>query len=92
MPRNPVVSQSAPKAIGPYSQAVWAGKKLLYCSGQIPTQRGEDKLIEGGIGEHTTQCLRNLEAVCAEAALNCFSSFSAAAVSPCARRHPARTK
>ncbi len=38
MKRQIVASEAAPKAVGPYSQAVWAGD-LLFCAGQIPLDR-----------------------------------------------------
>ncbi|HPH94665.1 MAG TPA: RidA family protein [Anaerolineaceae bacterium] len=68
MPRSPVLSPSAPKAIGPYSQAVWTGN-LLYCSGQTPIDPATGKLVDGGIGEQTRQAFNNLEAVVREAGM-----------------------
>jgi 2-iminobutanoate/2-iminopropanoate deaminase len=55
----------APKAIGPYSQAVIANG-LLYTSGQIPL-RADGTLVEGGIEEQTKQVFANLKAVLEEA-------------------------
>ena len=53
---------SAPKAIGPYSQAVaWNG--LVFLSGQIPLDPATGQLIEGGIAEQTVRVLDNLKAV-----------------------------
>lgn len=66
--RKPVTSPTAPKAIGPYSQAVWTGN-LLYCSGQTPIDPATGKLVEGGIGEQTAQAFNNLEAVLTAAGL-----------------------
>jgi len=58
-----VSTDSAPAAIGPYSQAVRLGG-LLFTSGQIPlTPAGE--LVAGGIEEQTRQVLTNLQAVLA---------------------------
>jgi len=58
-----VSTDSAPAAIGPYSQAVRMGG-LLFTSGQIPlTPAGE--LVAGGIEEQTRQVLANLQAVLA---------------------------
>jgi 2-iminobutanoate/2-iminopropanoate deaminase len=52
----------APKAIGPYSQAVaWNG--LVYLSGQIPLDPATGQLVEGGIAEQTVRVLDNLKAV-----------------------------
>ena len=68
MTRTSVSSSHAPKAIGPYSQAVWTGN-LLYCSGQTPIDPATGKLVAGGIGEQTSQAFNNLEAVLTEAGL-----------------------
>ena len=57
-----VSTDNAPKAIGPYSQAVvHAG--LVYCSGQIPLDPKSNALVEGGIAEQTERVLENLRAV-----------------------------
>lgn len=63
MSRDPVASPNAPKAIGPYSQAVWAGKKLLYCSGQTPIDPATGKLIEGDVHAQTLRVFANLKSV-----------------------------
>lgn len=57
-------TESAPAAIGPYSQAVRAGG-YLFCSGQIPLDPATGKLVAGGIAEQTERVLRNLEQVLA---------------------------
>jgi 2-iminobutanoate/2-iminopropanoate deaminase len=49
----------APKAIGPYSQAVEINS-TLYISGQIPIDPATSKLIEGGIEEQTEQVMKNI--------------------------------
>jgi 2-iminobutanoate/2-iminopropanoate deaminase len=67
--RNPVSSANAPRAIGPYSHAVWTGG-LLYCSGQTPIDPATVKLVEGGISEQTQQAFNNLEAVLKDAGLS----------------------
>ena len=56
----------APKAIGPYCQAVVHGG-LVYCSGQIPLDPQTMKVVQGGIEEQTRQVFANLFAVLAEA-------------------------
>jgi 2-iminobutanoate/2-iminopropanoate deaminase len=61
--RQPITAENAPAAVGPYSHAVRSGS-LLFLSGQTPLDPGTGKLVEGDIGEHTRQCLRNLQAVC----------------------------
>ena len=61
--REPVETADAPAAIGPYSQAIRHGG-LLFCSGQVPLDPGDGELVGGSLADETTQCLRNLEAVC----------------------------
>lgn len=61
--RRVVDASGAPDAVGPYSHATLLGG-VLYCSGQVPLDPESGELIEGGPGEQTTRCLRNLEAVC----------------------------
>ncbi|MFB7141603.1 MULTISPECIES: RidA family protein [unclassified Bacillus (in: firmicutes)] len=58
-------TNNAPKAIGPYSQAIIANG-LLYTSGQIPLT-ADGNLVEGGIEEQTKQVFANLKAVLEEA-------------------------
>lgn len=57
-----IATEAAPKAIGPYCQAVVHGG-LLYCSGQIPLDPATMKVVEGGIVEQTERVFANLEAV-----------------------------
>ncbi len=64
--REAITAEGAPSAVGPYSHAVRAGD-LLFCSGQTPLDPATGKLVEGDIGRHTEQCLRNLAAVCTAA-------------------------
>jgi len=64
--RRTVEAIGAPEAVGPYSHAVAHGN-VLYCSGQVPIDPETGKLVEAGPGEQATQCLENLEAVCAAA-------------------------
>jgi len=62
-----VVSTSqAPKAIGPYSQAVEANG-ILFISGQIPLDPLTGKIVEGGITEQTEQVMKNIGAILNEA-------------------------
>ncbi len=53
---------NAPKAVGPYSQAVEANG-TLYVSGQIPLNPATMQIVEGGIEEQTLQVLKNIGAV-----------------------------
>jgi len=57
-----IATDRAPRAIGPYSQAVRAGK-LIFASGQIPIDPSTGEFVAGGIAEQTEQVLRNLTAV-----------------------------
>ncbi|MDO4217682.1 MAG: RidA family protein [Bacteroidales bacterium] len=58
-------TDNAPKAIGPYSQAVLAGN-TLYISGQIPVDPATGKIPEG-ITAQTEQVMKNIEAILKEA-------------------------
>jgi 2-iminobutanoate/2-iminopropanoate deaminase len=60
--REIIKTESAPAAIGPYSQAVRAGG-LVFASGQIPLDPRTGSMVEGSIAEQTEQVLRNLTAV-----------------------------
>lgn len=56
----------APKAIGPYSQAIEANG-TLYISGQLPVNPESGQIVEGGIAQQTEQVLKNIEAILKEA-------------------------
>lgn len=60
--REIIATDRAPRAIGPYSQAVRAGN-LLFASGQIPIDPATGEFVAGGIAEQTEQVLKNLSAV-----------------------------
>jgi 2-iminobutanoate/2-iminopropanoate deaminase len=64
--REAIATVGAPKAIGPYSQAVRIGS-LLFCSGQIPLDPATGELVTGDIAAQTRQVFANLGAVLAEA-------------------------
>ena len=57
-----IQTENAPKAIGPYSQAIEAGD-FIYTSGQIPIDPLTGNLVEGGIEEQTKRVIKNLTAV-----------------------------
>jgi len=57
-----VHTNSAPSAIGPYSQAVVAGG-VVYCSGQIPIDPATGELVMGSVAAQTRLALNNLKAV-----------------------------
>ncbi len=60
--KRAIETLDAPKAIGPYSQAIVAGN-VVYVSGQIGLEPKTGKMVEGGIEAETEQVLKNLEAV-----------------------------
>lgn len=60
-------TDSAPDAIGPYSQAVWAGQFLM-TAGQIGLDPASGELVEG-LEAQAHQVMRNLTAVLEEAGL-----------------------
>jgi 2-iminobutanoate/2-iminopropanoate deaminase len=64
--RRGIHTDHAPKAIGPYSQAVVAAG-LVFCSGQIPLDPATGQIVAGDIGAQTRRVLTNLGAVLAEA-------------------------
>lgn len=64
-----ISTEKAPKAIGPYSQAVKIGD-FLYTSGQIPIDVNTGNVVEGGVESQTRMVLKNLEAVLKEAGLS----------------------
>ncbi len=65
---EPISTADAPKAIGPYSQAVAApAGRLVFCSGQIPLDPRTGELVKGTIEEETRRVMENLKAVLAAA-------------------------
>jgi 2-iminobutanoate/2-iminopropanoate deaminase len=71
MERSIVRTATAPAAIGPYSQAVivpiGGGKRMIFCSGQIPLDPATGALVDGDIAVQTARVLDNLGAVLAAA-------------------------
>jgi 2-iminobutanoate/2-iminopropanoate deaminase len=61
-----ISTSNAPKAIGPYSQAVEANG-MLFISGQIPINPETGKIVEGGIKEQTAQVMKNIGDILTEA-------------------------
>ena len=61
--RKTIHTDKAPKAIGPYSQAVRAGN-TVYFSGQIPLDPAIGELVTGDISFQTKRVFENLKAVC----------------------------
>ena len=66
MSREAISTDSAPRAIGPYSQAVRAGN-TVYLSGQIPLDPATGELVGGGFESETRRVFDNLRAVAAAA-------------------------
>jgi len=66
MNRAIVHTDNAPKAIGPYAQAIKVGN-FVYTAGQIPVDPKTGNFVEGGIAAQTRQVLENLKAVLAAA-------------------------
>ena len=62
MQKQIVRTASAPKAIGPYEQAVKVGD-FIYASGQIPLNPATGNLVENNITIQTRQVMENLKAV-----------------------------
>lgn len=60
--KDRVQTDNAPKAIGPYSQAIKANG-LVFASGQIPLDPQTMQIIEGGVREQTERVMNNLKAV-----------------------------
>jgi 2-iminobutanoate/2-iminopropanoate deaminase len=64
MPRQTVTTPEAPKAIGPYAQAVSATGRLVFCSGQIPLDPETGEIVGAGdVREQTERVMQNLAAV-----------------------------
>lgn len=66
MPRQPITTDQAPAAIGPYSQAVRSGRQV-FLSGQIPLDPATGQLVAGDIAAQTRRVFDNIKAVCAAA-------------------------
>jgi 2-iminobutanoate/2-iminopropanoate deaminase len=62
MPIETVATSGAPRAIGPYSQALRAGG-FLFTAGQVGFDPATGELVDGGIAEQTRQVLQNLRAI-----------------------------
>jgi 2-iminobutanoate/2-iminopropanoate deaminase len=67
--KETVSTSNAPKAIGPYSQAIRAGN-FVFLSGQIPLDPATGQLVEGTIQLQTERVLENMRAVLAAAGLS----------------------
>ena len=63
-----IATENAPKAVGPYSQAI-AANGILYISGQIPVVPADGSVPEG-IADQTRQSLKNIGTILAEAGMD----------------------
>ena len=64
-----ILSQKAPKAIGPYSQAIKAGN-FIFCSGQIALSPETGEIVSNDVTKQTRQILKNLKEVLKGAGAN----------------------
>jgi len=62
MSRKVVKSESAPAAIGPYSQGI-SWRDILFCAGQIPLDPSTGQLVDGDIRVQVLRVIANLRAV-----------------------------
>jgi 2-iminobutanoate/2-iminopropanoate deaminase len=67
--KKAIQTDAAPKAIGPYSQAVMAGN-MFFASGQLGIDPATGKLVDGGAKEQARQALKNIHALLEAAGLN----------------------
>ncbi len=71
MSRKMISTDAAPKAIGPYSQAVQVKSgTMTFLSGQIPLDPKTGELVQGGIEAQTERVMENLKAVLGESGLD----------------------
>ena len=105
MSRKIIATTNAPKAIGPYSQAVGCGN-TVYFSGQIPLDPATGELVGGDITAQTRRVFENLKAVCTAAGgslaqlarvgiyltdLGSFAAVNAVMAEYCTQPYPARS-
>jgi len=62
MTRRAISTTEAPKAVGPYSQAITT-HELVFCSGQVGLDPATGELVPGGLEAQVERVIRNLEAV-----------------------------
>ncbi|MEI6154417.1 MAG: Rid family detoxifying hydrolase [Deltaproteobacteria bacterium] len=59
-----IIADKAPRAVGPYSQAVRASvSEMLFCSGQLPLDPATNAISDGSPAGQAEQAMKNLEAV-----------------------------
>jgi 2-iminobutanoate/2-iminopropanoate deaminase len=62
MKKKVVQTEKAPKAIGPYSQAIQAGD-FFFLSGQLPLEPASGEMVKGDIRQQTKRVLENIKGV-----------------------------
>ena len=67
---KPILTEKAPAAIGPYSQAIDSGCGLVFVSGQLPIDPATGAFPEGSVAAQTRQSLTNACAILQEAGLD----------------------
>ncbi|MBO7487925.1 MAG: RidA family protein [Bacteroidales bacterium] len=65
-----IITDKAPAAIGPYSQAIDIGAGLVFLSGQLPIDPATGSFPDGGIQAQTRQAILNVQAILQEAGLS----------------------
>ena len=100
-----IVTDKAPEAIGPYSQAIQVGD-FLFASGQIPIDPATGQLVTGGIEDQTRQVLENIKGLLESAGykmqnvikaivfvtdMNNFTAVNGVYVKYFTENHPARS-
>jgi 2-iminobutanoate/2-iminopropanoate deaminase len=63
MRNQKILTEKAPKPIGPYSQGIIVDGKLVYTAGQVAIDPATNQLVQGDIKVQTRQVLKNVEAV-----------------------------
>ena len=78
MPRETISTDQAPRAIGPYAQAIAvdltpaSGGRLVFCSGQIPLDPATGEMVGAGdVRLQAERVLQNLQAVLSAAGASC---------------------
>ncbi len=74
--KEKIATEKAPKALGPYSQAIRFGN-LLFVSGQVPIDPATGELVAGDIEAQTRQVMENLKAVVAAAGMSLGDALKA---------------
>lgn len=69
MSKQVIHTDQAPKAVGPYSQAVMAGP-FLFCSGQIAIDPANNEVMKVNVKDQTHRVMKNIEAVLKQANLS----------------------